>query len=74
MESFKKLGLSDKLLKSIEESKFVEPTEIQEKSIPSVIEGKDVIAQSATGSGKTLAFGAGIIQKAQKGKGVQGLV
>ncbi|MBI5389757.1 DEAD/DEAH box helicase [Candidatus Woesearchaeota archaeon] len=53
---------------------FTEPSEIQEKSIPQVIAGKDVIAGSATGSGKTLAFGAGIIQNCIKGKGVQSLV
>lgn len=74
MEKFKKLKLSENILKAIEESKFTEPSEIQEKTIPLVIEGKDVVGQSATGSGKTLAFGAGIIQNVKKGSGVQALI
>ena len=63
MDKFRKLGISEAIVKSIEEHKFTEPSEIQEKAIPLVLEGKDVIAGSATGSGKTLVFGAGIIQK-----------
>ncbi|MBN2142926.1 DEAD/DEAH box helicase [Candidatus Woesearchaeota archaeon] len=53
---------------------FEAPTEIQEKSIPPILEMKDVIAGSATGSGKTLAFASGIIQNANRGSGVQALV
>src|SRR3989344_7604617 len=71
---FKNLGLNEKILKVISELKFIEPSEIQEKSIPFILEGKDVIGKSATGSGKTLAFGAGIIEKIKKGKGIQALV
>lgn len=74
MEEFKKLGLSDKLLKAIEDEKFKEPSEIQRKAIPLVLEGKDILGGSATGSGKTLAFGAGIIERVKKGMGVQALV
>ena len=61
MKNFKELGLDKNLLKIFEESGFYELTEIQEKVIPLVLSGKDVIAQSATGSGKTLAFGFPII-------------
>ncbi len=71
---FKKLGLSAELLKAIEEHGISEPTEIQEKTIPLVLSGKDVIAKSATGSGKTLAFGAGIIDNVKPGEGVQALI
>src|SRR3989344_4788298 len=74
MENFKKLKLSENLRRAIRDSKFEKPSEIQEKTIPLVIEGKDVLGSSATGSGKTLAFGAGIIQNAVKGEGVQALV
>ncbi|MDP3882289.1 MAG: DEAD/DEAH box helicase [Nanoarchaeota archaeon] len=71
---FKELGLNNKILKVIEELKFKEPSEIQEKSIPTILQGKDVIGKSATGSGKTLAFAAGIIEKIQAGKGIQALI
>jgi len=74
MESFKNLGVIEPVLRSINDAKFESPSEIQEKSIPLIIAGKDVIAGSATGSGKTLAFGTGIIQNCEKGKGLQALV
>jgi len=74
MEKFKDLGLCEHVLKVISNKKFTKPSEIQEKTIPLIMEGKDVIAGSATGSGKTLAFGAGMIKNAEKGKGVQGLI
>lgn len=74
MVRFKDLGLCDDVLKVISAKKFTKPTEIQEKAIPVILKGKDVIAGSATGSGKTLAFGAGMIKDIEKGKGIQGLV
>ena len=74
MEKFKLLKLSEGMMHAIENSGFTEPTEIQEKTIPLVLEDKDVIGSSATGSGKTLAFGAGIIDKMKKGSGVQALI
>lgn len=74
MEKFKQLRLSESLLKTIEQMNFKEPSEIQEKAIPLVLEGKDVLGSSATGSGKTLAFGAGIIEKIKKGAGIQALI
>jgi ATP-dependent RNA helicase DeaD len=74
MEYFRKLGIIEPVLKSIEDEQFEKPTEIQEKSIPLILAGEDVIAGAATGSGKTLAFAAGIIEKAESGKGIQALV
>jgi ATP-dependent RNA helicase DeaD len=71
---FKKLGLHDSMVKVIIDEGFTDPTEIQHKSIPHVISGKDVIGGAQTGSGKTLAFAAGIIEKTQRGKGLQALV
>jgi ATP-dependent RNA helicase DeaD len=72
--TFAQLGIIDPVLQVCNEEKFIHPTEIQKKSIPYVIKGKDVIAQAATGSGKTLSFASGIIQKTVKGKGIQALV
>ena len=74
MEQFAKLGLCEHVLKVISNKKFTKPSEIQEKTIPLILEGKDIIAGSATGSGKTLAFGAGMIKNVIKGNGVQGLI
>ena len=71
---FEELKLDKPLLKAIEDAGFEEPTEIQEKTIPLALAGKDVIGESATGSGKTLAFGAGIIEKTSKGGGIRTLI
>lgn len=74
MEKFINLGINANLLKSINAENFVCPTEIQEKSIPLILAGNDIIAGSATGSGKTLAFACGILLTAEKGKGIQALI
>ena len=74
MEEFRNLGITEPILKAIKDERFEKPTEIQEKAIPQVLEGKDLIAESATGSGKTLVFGAGIIQTSKRRDGVQALV
>jgi len=74
MEQFKKLGICEHMLKTISAKKFEKPSEIQEKTIPLILEGKDIIAGSATGSGKTLAFSVGIIKNTEKGTGVRGLI
>jgi len=71
---FGKFGLSQELLTVIKESGFTEPTEIQTKSIPYIMEGKDVIGESATGSGKTLAFGCGIVERVVSHGGLQALI
>ncbi|NPA16586.1 MAG: DEAD/DEAH box helicase [Aquificae bacterium] len=61
--SFRDLPISEKTLRSIEKMGFKHPTEIQEKAIPVVMEGKDLIAQAQTGTGKTAAFGIPIVEK-----------
>lgn len=67
-------GIDSRILKAIGEMDITEPTEIQEKSIPPAVEGKDVIGQSMTGSGKTLAFGIPILQRIEHGRGIQAVV
>ena len=53
---FADLGLSDALLDAIELQGYTEPSPIQAKAIPHVIEGKDVMAAAQTGTGKTAGF------------------
>jgi len=50
------------MLLNLEDLKYKKMTPIQEKSIPEVLLGKDLIAQAKTGSGKTAAFGIGMLQ------------
>ena len=68
------LKLNPNLIKAIQELGFTEPTEIQEKCIPAILEGKDIFGQSETGSGKTAAFGLPILEHIKNGKGIQALI
>jgi ATP-dependent RNA helicase DeaD len=62
LQTFKDLGLSDEILRSLEEIGFVTPTEIQSKAIPQLLESKpDFIGLAQTGTGKTAAFGLPLI-------------
>lgn len=74
MNLFENFKLSDPLLNAIKKLGFEKPTQIQEMSIPPIMEGKDIFGESATGSGKTLAFGCGIVNKVIPRGGVQALV
>lgn len=53
---FTELNLNQKLEKAIHDMGFTDPSDIQAKSIPLILEGNDIIAQSRTGTGKTAAF------------------
>ena len=55
--TFKELGLSDRLVERLTEQGMTEPTPIQEKAIPLVLQGRDVMGLAQTGTGKTAAFG-----------------
>ena len=57
MLTFKELGLSDRLVERLSEQGMTEPTPIQEKAIPLVLQGRDVMGLAQTGTGKTAAFG-----------------
>lgn len=53
---FRALGISDALIKGLEKQGITTPTQIQQKMIPAIQTGQDVIGRSETGSGKTLAY------------------
>ncbi|WP_298346322.1 DEAD/DEAH box helicase [uncultured Algibacter sp.] len=53
---FQSLGLSEALLKAISKKGYTTPSPIQQKAIPPVLEGKDVLASAQTGTGKTAGF------------------
>ncbi len=61
--SFTNLGLSEPLLKAIKEQGYDTPTPIQQKAIPVVIEGKDVLAAAQTGTGKTAGFTLPLLER-----------
>ena len=61
--SFSALPVNPKILQATEALGFHEMTEIQQKAIPPMLEGKDVIAKAPTGTGKTCAFGIPLIEQ-----------
>jgi ATP-dependent RNA helicase DeaD len=61
--NFNEFNLTNKLVQSIQQAGFVEPTEIQEKCIPLILQNTDLIGQSQTCTGKTAAFAIPIIEK-----------
>ena len=74
-KTFYDLGLSKLVLQGIEMMGYVMPSPIQEKAIPVLLEGKDIIGQAQTGTGKTLAFGSVLLSCIEKSQqGVQALI
>ena len=63
MLDFLQLGIRKEINHTLKSLGIVTPTSIQERTIPSVLEGKDVIAKAQTGTGKTLAFVLPILEK-----------
>ena len=60
--TFSDLGLSPALVKAVAEKGYTKPSPIQEKAIPPIIEGKDVLASAQTGTGKTAGFTLPVLQ------------
>ena len=76
MNKFELLGLNEALLKAIEDMGFTSPSEVQEKTIPILLQQEtDIVALAQTGTGKTAAFGFPLIQKIDAGsKKTQALI
>lgn len=60
---FSSLNLSPELVSNLESLNYTSMTPIQQHSLPHILEGRDIIAQSQTGSGKTAAFALGLLNK-----------
>jgi ATP-dependent RNA helicase DeaD len=71
---FEELDINKSIIEKINEIGFKEMTPIQEKCLPDIINGRDVIGQAETGSGKTLAFCLPILDKIRNNKKIQSLV
>jgi len=72
--SFEKLNIRPELVRGLKEIGIEKPTSIQEKAIPLILSGKDVIGMSKTGSGKTVAFGIPLLEKIIPGEKRQVLI
>jgi ATP-dependent RNA helicase DeaD len=67
INSFSDLGIDPKILQTVVEMGFEEPTPIQNRCIPAILSGRDLVGQAQTGTGKTAAFGIPAIQMADRG-------
>jgi len=67
---FEKLGLSQEVVEGVKAMGYVEPTPIQLRAIPLILQGQDVIGSAQTGTGKTAAFALPILTKLGHGKRV----
>ena len=73
--NFSKINLCEQIVDILQSFGFKYPTEVQQKSIPVILKGNDVIIRSETGSGKTFAFVLPILQKIDReNKNIQALV
>lgn len=71
---FDDFNISNEIKRAIKEIGFEEPSPIQQKAIPVILEGGDVIGQAQTGTGKTAAFGIPVIEKVTPDRYVQALI
>ncbi len=71
--NFRELRISRPIVEKLEEQDITEPTEVQEKAIPKIFEGKDVLVESETGSGKTYGFSIPIVEEI-KGNQTQAII
>jgi ATP-dependent RNA helicase DeaD len=65
--AFKALGLAPEIQQALDELGYEEPSPIQERAIPELLAGHDVIGQAQTGTGKTAAFGLPLLQYVDPG-------
>lgn len=63
---FEELSLSEQTRNAVADMGFTEMTEVQEKTIPEMMENRDVIAKAPTGTGKTCAFGIPILERIEE--------
>ena len=71
--TFENLKLIEPILRALQEEGYSTPTPIQEKSIPILLQGKDLLGCAQTGTGKTAAFSIPILQKLYKTDNRQGI-
>ena len=75
INKFEKFNLDKEIIKSLNNMKYIEPSKVQEKVLPQLLNKRDVIVKSKTGSGKTASFGIPICQSIDVNENsVQGLI
>ena len=68
MTAFSSLGLAEPLLRAVQDTGYQNATPIQEKAIPVILDGRDVLAAAQTGTGKTAGFTLPLLQRLMDGE------
>lgn len=63
MASFPELGIIPEIARALDEMGYEEPSPVQARAIPSMLQGRDIVVQALTGTGKTAAFGVPLVQQ-----------
>ncbi|MBD3210056.1 DEAD/DEAH box helicase [Candidatus Micrarchaeota archaeon] len=71
---FKEMGISGRTIGALKLMEYEDSTEVQEKAIPLILQGEDLMVRSQTGTGKTAAFGIGLIELLSKDRSKKGLI
>ncbi len=74
MNQFSKFKLNKNIMRAIDDMGYEEPSPIQEKCIPLILNKSDIIGQAQTGTGKTAAFGLPLVEQTSRKPVIQGLV
>ena len=74
MEKFKNIINDEEIIKSLETENIYTASPIQEKAIPEILAGKDIIGQAKTGTGKTFAFAIPLIMQLDESKPFSNLI
>ena len=68
MKEFKDLGLNKRVIQAVEKENYTTPTPIQQKLIPEMLDGRDIVGTAQTGTGKTAAFVLPLLHRLEEGK------
>ncbi|MFH1221652.1 MAG: DEAD/DEAH box helicase [Candidatus Micrarchaeota archaeon] len=72
--NFRDMNISEPTVKALDSLRYLEPTEVQQKVIPFILAGKNVMVRSKTGTGKTAAFGISLIERIRSGNSKKALI
>ncbi|MEW6721626.1 MAG: DEAD/DEAH box helicase [Candidatus Micrarchaeota archaeon] len=71
---FREMSISARTMHALDELGYSDATEVQEKAIPLILQGEDLMVRSQTGTGKTAAFGIGLIETIMKDRSKKALI
>ena len=74
MRTFTEIGIEERLVEQLKKMNFTNPTEVQEVSIPLILDGRDVVVRAKTGTGKTGAFLIPVINRIWGTRGLKAIV